>query len=576
MPFCLPKEASKKLLEALRTGKITPDDIGPLVSSTDRRAFLEKIVGPDHIHELNAMLESKLILKDWQRGMVSAIKQVSGLKDPTRRDLVAKVERMTQILSPEDTKLFLEDLVAKKLGTEVTLEEAQNTLKMAKDVEAKRALIPDNSPDGSKERLDYGTRLVLFREYMDELKGNKGVLHMPFKDWIKSPTAIIETLAGTVKSIVASLDNSFVGRQGLKMLFTHPSIWLNTFMKTWSDIGKELGGVDAMLAVKADIVSRANAMNGKYEAGKYDVGIKTEEAFPTSLPAKIPILGRLYKASESAFSGAALRMRADYADLMIKKAEAFGVDTLNKEEAVGIGRLVNSMTGRGSVPLTEGQAKAVNVLFFSAKFLKSNIDTLTAHIFDAKVRQNKFARREAAMNLLKIAGGISVLLWTANQLQPGSVDFDPRSSDFGKIKIGDTRFDVSGGMSSLVVLASRLIPTMHNGKLGFYSKSSTSGAYTDLLAGKYGQQTPLDVFDNFWQGKLSPMAGAVRDLWKGQDFSGRKPTAITTALNLTTPLSIQTYLELKNNPKSADLLASMIADGLGISVNTYSPPKKKH
>src|SRR3990167_11156069 len=135
---------------------------------------------------------------------------------------------------------------------------------------------------------------------------------MPFKEWVKKPSAWFDTLAGTTKSTAASLDNSFVGRQGIKILYTHPTIWTRAFLKTWSDIGKELLGKDSIQAIKADIVSRPNALNGKYEAGKYDLGIKAEEAFPTSLPSKIPILGRLYRASEAAYNGAALRMRADY------------------------------------------------------------------------------------------------------------------------------------------------------------------------------------------------------------------------------------------------------------------------
>ncbi|WP_460315408.1 hypothetical protein, partial [Staphylococcus aureus] len=90
---------------------------------------------------------------------------------------------------------------------------------------------------------------------------------------------------------------------------------------------------------------------------------------------------------------------------------------------------------------------------FSAKFLKSNIDTLTAHQFNMKL--SKYARKQAALNTLKIVGGIAATLAIADQLWPGSVNWDPRSSDFGKIRIGKVRFDISGGMSSLVVLAAR-------------------------------------------------------------------------------------------------------------------------
>lgn len=574
--FCLPKEFTEKFVKTLKEGKIVPEELIAM-SSEQRRTFLKDIVGEENVREVNTLLESKIILKDQKRGMVTWAKKVSGISEAARRDLISKIERMDKILDPVDARAFLEDLAAKRLGTEVTFEEAKDITRMVKELSEKKEAIPEGSPIRSAERLEYGIREVLLKEYVSELKGTSGVLGMPFREWIRKPSAWFDTLAGTTKSVVASLDNSFVGRQGIKLLYTHPSIWMRAFLKTWKDIGRELLGRDASLAVKADIASRPNALNRKYEIGKYDLGIKSEEAFPTSVASKVPILGRLYKASESAYNGAALRMRADYADYLIAKAEKFGVDTLNPGQAQGIGALTNSMTGRGAVALTEGQGRFVNVAMFSIKFLKSNIDTLTAHRFGFAIEKGparSFVRRESAKNLAKIIVAQAVILTIANQLWPGSVETDSRSADFLKIKIGATRFDISGGMSSLIVLASRLIPTYHNGKLGFWYKSSTTGKYTDLLAGKYGQMDVLDVLENFIEGKASPLAGALRDIWQGEHFGGEKVTAGSTIRNLATPISFQTFQDLQNNKDAAPLLSSMILEALGISANTYSPRKK--
>lgn len=569
--YCLPKEFTEKFIEALKGGKIVPEKLIAM-SSAERRAFLEGIVGKDNAAPTNALLESKLLLKDQKRGMVSWAKKVGGISEPARRDLISRIEKMDKILDPVDARAFLEDLAAKKLGTEVTFTEAKEITRMSKELAEKRKAILEHEPLRSDARIAYGVREVLLKEYVADLKGTSGVLGMPVREWIKKPSAWFDTLAGTTKSVVASLDNSFVGRQGIKLLYTHPTIWMRAFLKTWKDIGKELAGIDASLAVKADIASRPNALNRKYATGKYDLGIKSEEAFPTSVASKIPILGRLYKASEAAYNGAALRMRADYADYLIAKAEKFGVDTLDPAQAQGIGKLTNSMTGRGEVGLTEKQSRLVNVAMFSVKFLKSNIDTLTAHRLGFGVEKGKarsFVRRESAKNLIKMVASMSVILTIAEQIWPGSVETDPRSADFGKIRIGDTRFDISGGMASLVVLASRLVPTVHNGKLGFWYKSSTSGKYTDLLAGKYGQMNALDVLENFAEGKASPLAGALRDLWKGEHFGGEEVTAGSTLRNLTTPIAIQTFQDLKNNKDAAPILSSMILEALGISANTY-------
>mgnify|MGYP001585361158 FL=1 len=566
--YCLPKELSKKLLDAIKSGKIIPEKLIEM-SSEERRAFFEKTIGKEYARDVNAKLEAKILLKDQKRGMVTWSKKLNVISEQTRRDLISRIERMDKVLEPKSEKAFLEDLVSKKLGADITFEEAKNISTGIKEVVRLKEAIPEDSPIRSRERLEYGTAEVLFRDYIDSLKKKDArSLSKKVKEFLTSPEKIVIEVAGATKSLLASLDNSYFGRQGIKILYTNPSLWAKNFIKSWGDIGKSLFGRDVMSVIKADVLSRENALNRKYEVGKYDLGIKFEEAFPSSLPERIPLFGRFFKAAETAFNGGALRMRADLADKMIGRAESQGIDVLDPIQAVPIGKLVNSMTGRGGIGKLEIVGKELNVLLFSIKFLKSNIDFLTAHLFDKTM--SPFAKKQAAYNLGKAVAATSAILWTANQLWPGSVDTDPRSANFGKIRIGDTRFDVSGGMASLITLASRITPTLHDGEWGFWTKSSITGKYTKLNSGKWGSMTVMDIIDNYWQGKLSPLAGLFRDVARGQNFQGDKPTVGNVALNLITPIPIQTFFELKNNPESADLLLSMILEGLGISANTYS------
>src|SRR5205085_9705112 len=125
---------------------------------------------------------------------------------------------------------------------------------------------------------------------------------------------------------------------------------------------------------------------------------------------------------------------------------------------------------------------------------------------------------QAALNLLKIISGTATVLLTAKALKPDSVDLDPRSADFGKIKIKNTRFDVSGGQSSIITLAARLI----SGK----SKSSTTGKINQINAKDkkgnpaFGAQTKTDVVVDFLTNKLSPAARVVYELANNKDFNG--------------------------------------------------------
>lgn len=574
MSFCLPIEESKKFLQALRDGKIVPEKLIEM-SSAERRDFFKEIVGEENARQVNAELESKLILKDQKKGMVTWAKKVSGLSEAARKDMLEKINSLERVLNPESERAFLEDLAAKKMGFDVTVEEAQNIATMARDVAQKKAQVPEDSPIRSKERLDYGLSFAMFQEYTNGLKAEATAL--TWKEWRRSPSAWLDSVGGATKSFLSSLDNSFFGRQGIKVLYTTPSIWAKTFAQSWSDIGKELKGTDAMLPIKADVFSRPNALNGKYAQMKLDVGIAAEEAFPSSLPAKIPLLGRLYRASESAYNGAALRMRADLADKLIQRAESFHVDFRDKEQAQGIGKLVNSMTGRGTVDLlTEKGSKLVNVALFSIKFMKANFDTLTMHRLGYAFPEGPartMGRRIAAQNLAKIIGTQALILTTAEMLNPGSVDSDPRSSKFGKIKIGGSYFDISGGMAPMVTLASRLVPTMHNGEWGLWAKSGTSGKWSNLTEGKYGQQTALDTVENFFEGKLSPIAGTVRDLWQGHDFQGNKVTPTSAVTKNVTPLIIQTAQQRPDSIDTPEGLAGLIMEFLGLGSTSFNRKK---
>jgi hypothetical protein len=177
-----------------------------------------------------------------------------------------------------------------------------------------------------------------------------------------------------------------------------------------------------------------------------------------------------------------------------------------------------------------------------------------------------FVRKQAAINLVKVTAGTAAILAIARAVNPHSVELDPRSSDFGKIRVGDTRFDVTGGMGSLLVLAARLA-TMS-------SKSTTTAQITPLNSGKFGAKTGKDVVYNFFENKLSPAASLVKDILQGKDFEG-KPVSVQGELaNLALPLPIQNAQELATNPKSANVVLAILADALGISVQTYSAKPK--
>jgi hypothetical protein len=156
----------------------------------------------------------------------------------------------------------------------------------------------------------------------------------------------------------------------------------------------------------------------------------------------------------------------------------------------------------------------------------------------------------------------------ARALKPDSVELDPRSSDFGKIKVGNTRFEVFGGQSGILTLAARILTlsTKKGGKVTPMNERDRNGKL------KFGADTALDMVESFFENKLSPIAGVGRDYLKGETFDGKPFSWGQSAKDAFKPISFKNYEELKNDPDAADTLTAMILDGLGAASNTYGRP----
>lgn len=582
--FCLPPMAVDRFTAALRSGKIDPYKLRDM-SSAERRAVFKDIVGEEGAKQVNAEFEAKTLLKNQDKAYTSWAKKVAGITPETRRDLLSKIQRLDHVLSPEEGKQFLEDLASRKLGIGVTQEEAKTISDLSSKVtESEGKARPDGTFKSNSERLNYGMSKVELENYVNDLKlASKKI---PTKNPFKLVGRGIKATPGFLTASLSTLDNSYFGRQGIKALLnvrTAPT-WIKNFTKSFADIGRELGGKnDALDLIKADIYSRPNAINGKYAALGKDAGLHalTEEAYPSSAPEKIPLFGRLFKASEAAYNGGALRLRADLADRFIATAEKQGINTKDKDEMRGIGSLVGSMTGRGSLGRGTPSNTAGHWLF-APKFLKANLNTLTLHTLDKNA--TKFTRKEAAKNMLGIITSIGSTLAVAHALDPKSVELDPRSSHFGKIKVFGHWTDITGGMGSMLTLATRLVPTYsanHKSSLpallpnntGFFSKSA-SGNLSDETSGKYGAQTAFDTFTNFLSGKAAPVPSTIFQIWQGKNYNQQTPTGKNIVQGTLEPITVQNIGQLNDSGK-ANLLGSLIADGLGFSVSSNPQGNKQ-
>lgn len=584
--FCLIPEQVQKFKKALKDGTLNPEKLA-VMTSAERRAYLETLVGKDNGVQVNGLFESKLLLKNQKAGYISWAKKVGGISKDAKRDLISRIEKMDKVLNPESEAMFLEDLAATRLGFGVSETEAKTIFDLSNILsEAETKLKPN---EGS---IEYGAAKEALSQYLSVLKGSNkpSALVNPLKGQgiigktgaVATDTkAVVKFLAQNTRAFVASFDNSLWGNQGIRVALDprYSKVWAKNFAKSFIDIAKVLTAkpsIDELLfkgskkgdqilsAVRTEIYGRKNSINGRYEmstpeTSKLDLG-GIEEEFPTSLPARIPVIGRLFRAAEIAYEAGAMRLRADIADKIYATAEKQGINMLDKFEIGSRNTVINSITGRGRIKVPD----LINEAAFSVKFTKSQVDFLTVNAFD---KLSPSARKEAGKNILGVVASTAVFLGIAKALDPNSTDFDPRSPKFGKIeKDGITLINLTPGYGSILTLVSRIMTQSTKNRAGIVTP----------LGNEYGQTNGMDIFWDFTENKASPLAAIIRDMVRQKNFEGDKPTPESIAKDSLLSISLDSADKILKD-KSGDSLLKAIAIGLGVlgtgAGATYYPTK---
>ena len=565
--WCLLKKYVDQFKAGLKSGEINPEKLSQMTSK-ERRDFFAKYVGEVNAKNINALFESKLLLKNQKAGYISWAKKVVGITPQTRNDLIAKIERLDTVLSPESETVFLEDLATSRLGINISEAEAKQIYELSQkivsarkegNIDAVQKMSPSEfveyikDKENNEKRKVYGRAVIELINYTKQLR----------QDVKKTVLQKFVGLLDSSKASKASFDDSAILNQGFPILANvlTARTWARNALRTFQDMARVVGGRNVYDEVQADLVSRPNYLNGLYKDMQLAVMV-TEEDFPTALPERIPVIGKAYKATEVAFNSFQLRNRMDVFDLFMAMAEKQGKDLSSSSPDIqGLGKLVNSLTARGSLGRFEPVGNLVNSPFFSLRKQVAAIDSL---IFYQSGNKSAFARKLGAYATLQQILLIAVVLGIAASLDPESVETDPTSADYGKIRVKDSRFDITQGRGSYLILAMRLVT-------GKY-KSSTTGEITELNDTKFGSKTKLDLLGDFVQNKLSPVLQEAIAILNGQirgGEKGEKPTIASVLQGLYLPLGIQNRIEDSNTPYSANTIALFLADFFGISTNTY-------
>jgi hypothetical protein len=266
------------------------------------------------------------------------------------------------------------------------------------------------------------------------------------------------------------------------------------------------------------------------------------------------------RASNRAFITFLNKLRADSFDAM--KASLSKDRPLEQRELEAISDYINVATGRGNLGKAAAAAETLATIFFSPRLMASRFQLLAGQpLYRGSLRTRLAIAKEYARMLI----GLSVV-YGLGKLAGATIEDDSRSSDFGKLRFGDTRVDPLMGLSQVTVLESKL----------FSGKRKTAAGRIFPIRGQvpYGQQDTSDVIKQFLRSKLSPIIGGALDIATGKNVVGEKVTPTTVVSRLAVPLAFNDILEVMEENGIARGTAIQILSLFGMGVQNYEQTRR--
>ncbi len=401
--------------------------------------------------------------------------------------------------------------------------------------------------------------------------------------------SVAEAIANVVnipRAIMSSFDVSAPFRQGLMGFAMYPGQSAKALPGMFKSLLSETSYQERETNLAAKPLFRESVDSGVNYSHLSGSVFGREEAFPSQAAEKL--VSPQFWATKArhprtptnktglSFVRASGRAYTDFLDnqryniysALRKDAELHGEIETAKLKA-DLAKITNWATGRGNMTHKD-LAVIANTFLFSPRLFKSRLDAVgitdLASLVTGKEHGfyrslHPYARKKAFMSLVKlVAAGTGVLI-TAAKLGGADVEIDPRSSDFGKIRVGNTRFDIWGGYQQEARTIAQLATQT--------TKSSTTGEFTHLGRGHH-----LDPLVRFMQGKLSPPFSTAVAFKQGEEFGGQPFSLKTEAGDKLIPLGLQDiHKAWKQGMSPYGLAVTFGVSSLGVGSQTYKDQK---
>jgi hypothetical protein len=365
------------------------------------------------------------------------------------------------------------------------------------------------------------------------------------------------------RSIKTSLDLSATLRQAGIPLLAHPSKFARkTFMAQIKALRNEATAHAMQEEIfnhpKTPFALKAGLFLNRQDAAKPS---EKEEIYMDEWVKRTPGVA----ASARAYTVGLNAIRISYFNHLVAELGRSGQVT--EAEAKHIAYWVNRATGRGS--LAQFGDTGGTTVFFAPRWVQSRFSVLSTYpIFGAPSKRLRgMIAKEYGRSLSGYAALVTVIggafALAAGDDDEVSFSLDPKSTDFLKVKVGDTRIDLTAAMASPIVFLTRVFGG---------EKTTQSGDVVPLRGDDvpYGSDTTTDIMKRFIRSKLSPPIAAGVNVVAGTNVVGEPVTPTGEVVGLVTPLALQDMFDAmlaQGVPKGTALTAIAI---LGGATNTYA------
>jgi hypothetical protein len=244
--------------------------------------------------------------------------------------------------------------------------------------------------------------------------------------------------------------------------------------------------------------------------------------------------------------------------------------TINRspEAAKAIANHVNVFSGYGSYGRAGHAADAMSYIIWSPRLLASRFQVLTGQplLHGGGGKAGVEVRLRIAAEYGKMLTGMAALYALAKSTG-AEVEDDPRSSDFGKWRYGNTRLDPMAGLSQVTHLLS-------NWTTG--EKKTLAGKVKKLRGDlKFGEKDLDAETMRFLRTKFTPTLGTGWNIGTGKNVVGEKTTPQSVATETFSPLVFQDVFDvMRENGIPAGLaLETLSIFGMGLQ-SFEGPPRR--